>query len=106
VEISLTGFCRYSAGLDDYCWVVAIEQPQYGDKVRLRLDRYHMGTDPSENAYPIAHVGTDVEGQIARVQKLPVESLHPAAMPAPWLITCRGGIKSPGSCRSATFAHP
>lgn len=81
MEIPLPGFCRYSAGLDGDGWVTPIEQSQNGNEVGLRLNRDHMSTDPSKNAYPVAHMGPNVEGQIAWVQELPVENSHTSATP-------------------------
>jgi hypothetical protein len=40
-----------------------------------------MSTDPSKNAYPVAHMGPNVEGQIAWAQELPVENSHTPATP-------------------------
>src|SRR5215212_9928417 len=81
MKIALPGCCRYSAGLDGDGLVTPIEQSQNGNEVGLRLNRDHTGTDPSKNAYPVAHVGPNVEGQIAWMQKLPVENCHPLATP-------------------------
>jgi hypothetical protein len=81
VEISLPGFCRYSAGLDGDGRVTPIEQSQNGNEVGLRLNRDHTSTDPSKNAYPVAHMGPNVERQIAWMQKLPVENSHTPATP-------------------------
>jgi len=81
MEIPLAHFCRYSTGLDGDRCVAPIEQPQHRNEVRLRLNRYYTSTDPAENAYPIAHVGSNVESQIAGLKELPVERLHPVATP-------------------------
>ncbi len=61
--------------------VAAVEQPQQCNEVRLRLDRDDTGTNPAENTYSIAYVCADVESQITRLKKLPVEGFHLAATP-------------------------
>jgi len=70
-----------SAGLNHEASVASVNQPQERNEVRLRLDRDHTGANPSENAYSITHVCTDVEGQITGLEELSVEGFHPATPP-------------------------
>jgi hypothetical protein len=61
--------------------VPTVEQPENSQQVRLRFDRDDLGTEPAEDSDPVAHVRSQVEGQIPGTEELPVEPDQPAPPP-------------------------
>ena len=61
--------------------VTTEDEEQDAQAVGLRLDRYHPGAQLPPGAHPAPHVGTEVEGNVARPEELPVE-VHQTAVPA------------------------
>ena len=56
--------------------VAAMDQPQRTRRPRLRFERDHMRTKPTEAGDAVADMRADVEGEVAPLQKPAVESVH------------------------------
>src|SRR5262249_9530349 len=62
--------------LDRNGMVAAIEPPQHGHQLRLRLNRDDACPESPERADAIAYMRAEVEDEIAGIDELPVQTIH------------------------------
>src|SRR2546423_6299152 len=69
-------------GLDDDVEVSAVEKLERHDELRLRLDRDDARAESSEGADAVAHMGTNIEYEVACAHEFAIEAIHGGALGA------------------------
>ncbi len=72
---------RHATRLEEDAGIATVEQAEDGQQVRLRFDRDDAGAEPAEHPDAVADVRSQVEGQIAGAEELPVEPGQPTPPP-------------------------